>query len=87
MAAACEVSVKVVPDLSAFAAETAAGILSIDVMADTKAKVDAGAALTFALYHAGPDALDWIKSMPPGVARAYARASSAFACSSWPRSE
>jgi hypothetical protein len=73
-----KVSVRVVPDLSDFQDGLTAGVLAIDVMADTKAKVDAGAALTFAMFHVRREDVDWIKAMPAKVMHAYQRACTVY---------
>lgn len=46
----------------------------------TRGRLDAGAALAFAMYHCGD--IDWIKAMPSTVCEAYMRATAAFAVDS-----
>jgi hypothetical protein len=49
-------------------------------LSQIKERMDAGAALAFAIYHCGD--IDWIKAMPSHVAVAYMRAAKAYGCDS-----
>jgi ABC-type sugar transport system substrate-binding protein len=74
MATMNEVHVKVVPELS----DDLKALLGT-ATEDTLAKVNAGAALTYAIYHCPKDQVDaFFKAMPTGVVKAYAKACNAY---------
>lgn len=74
MAAISEVHVKVVPEL-----DPKFEALLGTATQDTLAKLDAGAALVYAMYHCPKDQVEtFFGAMPDGVKRAYMRASDAY---------
>jgi hypothetical protein len=74
VAAMSEVRVKVVPEL-----DPEFQALLGTATADTLAKLDAGAALAYAIYHCPKDQVKaFFDAMPQGVMKAYARA-----CDAW----